>query len=51
MHPETHEQISALNLWTLVQRFSHAYGLQVEVDGAPGIPVEMPKLKESEVSA
>jgi len=51
MHPETHEQISALNLWTLVQRLSHAYGLQVEVDGAPGIPVEMPKLKESEVSA
>jgi hypothetical protein len=50
-HPGTHEQISAPNLCELAQKYNQAYGLQIEIDGAPGIPVEMPKLKESEVTA
>ena len=50
-HPGTHEQISAPNLCALAQKYNQAYGLQIEIDGAPGIPVEMPKLKESEVPA
>jgi hypothetical protein len=50
-HPGTYEQISAPNLCALAQKYNQAYGLQIEIDGAPGIPVEMPKLKESEVPA
>ena len=50
-HPGTHEQISAPNLCALAQKYNQTYGLQIEIDGAPGIPVEMPKLQESEVTA
>ena len=47
-HPGTHEQISAPNLCALAQKYNQAYGLQIEINGAPGIPVGIPILKESE---
>jgi hypothetical protein len=47
-YPGTHEQISAPNLCALAQKYNQAYGLQIEINGAPGIPVGIPILKESE---
>ena len=49
--PNMHQQISAPSLYELTQKYGQAYNLKVIIDGALGIPVEMPIPKESEVPA
>jgi hypothetical protein len=46
-----HQQLSAPSLYELTQKYSQTYNLEVVIDGALGIPVEMPIPKESEVQA